>query len=61
MGTRPSFLRSLCTQAGEQVGRSQYGGTRGDGSSNLIQCETAFLDFSLTAGSSEGLARGLST
>ena len=31
-----------------------------DGSSNPIQCEAAFLDFSLTAGSSEGDVRSLS-
>lgn len=38
----------------------QYASIRKDGSSNLIQCEAAFLDFSLTAGSSEGLLRSLS-
>ena len=38
-------------RSGESVRR--YAWTWADGGSNLIQCETAFLDFSLTGGSSE--------
>ena len=41
-------------------GGGSVAGSGGDGSSNLIQCEAAFLDFSLTAGSSEGDVRCLS-
>jgi hypothetical protein len=45
------------TREGSVYGTCEFGS---DGSSNLIQCETAFLDFSLTAGSSEGVVRSLS-
>ena len=39
---------------------NQYDTMDPDGNFDLIQCEAAFLDFSWTAGRSEGHVRGLS-